>query len=223
MTCRGCSISIQKTELLAALKCHQFAKGQVTKNYVQRKEDEDGRFFLSIDTSSTRKMRDILEELDKKIAAMPDAKERYSLVHLTRQLYEGGHFKDKYDNVSCISPELKESFIYKTFCHIGSSISAKCIGNALQRCMYQSEQTYHGIAFVPNCNRVIMLTKGQASMSRDEKTRRLTAEGEMPEKKEYLEIMELEYEPTTDVTDGHGLGVFTKLVQQYCIGGCVAG
>ena len=79
----------------------------------------------------TQKVCDILKELETKIASMTDTKERYSLVHLARQLYEGGHFEEKYDNIARVAPELKESFIYKMFCHIGSSITKKCIGNAL--------------------------------------------------------------------------------------------
>ena len=35
--------------------------------------------------------------------------------------------------------------------------------------------------------------------------------------------MELEFKSTTDMIDGHSLGIFTKLTRQYCIGGCVAG
>ncbi|KAL7534640.1 hypothetical protein ACHAXR_006012, partial [Thalassiosira sp. AJA248-18] len=142
---------------------------------------------------------------------------------LSRKAVNQGYFDDNYDNISRVAPELKEDFIYRSFAHIASDIRQKSIGDALQRCWYQKEETYHAIAFDPNSKRVIFLSKAQASMCTDEKTRNQTAEGEAPKKKEYLVILELEYTPTDEHENGHNLGIFTKLKRKYCTGGCVAG
>jgi len=91
-------------------------------------------------------------------------------------------FNNKYDNISRITPELKPELIYKEMGHIGSSIASKNIGNALQRCMYGVDRLYRGLAFVPNSNKVLILSKCQASMTRDKKTRSRDEEGEMPKK-----------------------------------------
>ena len=56
-------------------------------------------------------------------------------------------FDDKYDdNIARVrvrvAPELKESFIYRAFGHIGADKKSKNIGNALQRCWYDTAATY---------------------------------------------------------------------------------
>jgi hypothetical protein len=118
---------------------------------------------------------------------------------------------------------LKEGLIYKTFGNIGSNINCKNIGDAFRRCLYNEDSaSYHGIAFVPNTNRVIILSKAHASMARDEKTRKNTPDYEPPEKQQYLVILEMTYDETNDIEHKHSLGVFVELKRSYC-GGCVAG
>ncbi|KAL7523543.1 hypothetical protein ACHAXR_001119, partial [Thalassiosira sp. AJA248-18] len=133
-----------------------------------------------------------------------------------------GAFDDKYDNIARVAPELKEGFIYKEFGYIGQSLEQKNIGDALKRTFYENECLYHGIAFVPDSDKVIILTKAHASMARDEKTRKETDDGEPPKKKEYLLIMELNYMKTDEMEHRHGLGVFTTMGRSYCAA-CVAG
>ena len=60
-------------------------------------------------------------------------------------------------------------------------------------------------------------------MAKDEKTRKMTNDGEAPMKQEYLVILELIYKPTNEMKDKHHLGIFVELGRHYCGGGCVAG
>ena len=218
---RGGKISIKKPELITAASCYQFLEDEVPKKYVDRHPDPNGSLFAKIDTSGTRAIGDILRDLAFN-NAMLGASNTYQLVLMTYQLYRDGMFEDKHDNIARTAPELPESFIYREFCGIGQSISQKNIGDALKRCFYETENTYHGIAFVPETNKVIMLSKAHASMARDEKTRNQTADGEAPKKKEYLVIMELFYEPTDEMDDKHDLGIFVRMGHHYCAQ-CVAG
>jgi hypothetical protein len=144
-----------------------------------------------------------------------------SLLKDTLSYYQQGLFDDKYDNIARIAPELPEGFIYTTFGHIGSSKEQKNTGNALQRCFYAKEMTYHALAFAPEENKCIILSKNIASMKSDAKTRGQADDGGT-KKKEYLVILELEYKPTNNQHDAHNLGIFTKLLRTFC-GECVAG
>ena len=219
---RGGKISLTKPHLVKATKAYSFLAAQVSKRYVDRHPDPNGTLFVSASTSCTRFVRDILSELNSKFARATDAPSISSLVADAYELFEANLFDDKYDNISRIAPELKEGLIYKSFGHIGSIITEKNIGDALRRCWYKKEATYHAIAFVPNANHVCILSKAIASMARDEKTRNKTDDGEAPKKQEYLLIMELEYAPTDEHSHGHALGVFVRVLRTYCTA-CVAG
>ena len=130
-------------------------------------------------------------------------------------------FDDKYDNIARTAPELKAGTIYKAFCNVGSSEKQKNIGDALNRCFYAKESTYHALAFVPESKRCIILSKNVASMKTDDKTRGEAVDGGCL-RQQYMVIFELEYEATTHVEDSHDLGVFTRLLRHYC-GECPAG
>ena len=132
-----------------------------------------------------------------RLAAYSDASGDSAFISAVHNLFDEGLFDDQYGNISCMALELKESFIYKAFSHIGSSMKQKTIGNALQRCWYDKDMSYHGLAFVPDSDKVIIMTKCHASMARDEKTRNHTGAGEAPKKKEYLLFMELQYQTKT--------------------------
>ena len=220
IACRSGKISASKPDLVAIAKSHQFVeKQQVRNRYVDRNPNPNGVLFKKVDTSSTRPINAILKDL---LAANEPGSSK-DLLQLTLELYEGGHFDGQYDNIARCAPELTEGFIYQNFGHIGSSTQQKNIGDALRRCWYDTGTSYHGIAFVPNTNTVIILSKIHASMAKDEKTRKMTNEGEAPMKQEYLVILELIYKPTNEMKDKHHLGIFVELGRHYCGGGCVAG
>ena len=116
-----------------------------------------------------------------------------------------------------IAPDLKKDLIYKEYGHIGETESEKNIGDALRRTWGAKDIMYHALALIPGTRRYIILSKAQASTSKDKNTAKKTAEGEKPLPKEYLVIMELEATEPDDVHDGHCLGHFTKVLHSYCL------
>lgn len=223
LAARGGTISMAKDELVTAARCHQFLERQVPRKYVDRNPDRNGLYYKNINTSSTRSIGQILHDLASGVSTIPSGTSLvHDLIREAHELYNQGLFDDQYDNIARVAPELKPGFIYTQFGHIGASKEEKNIGDALRRCFYDNETTYHALAFVPGTNRVIILSKCHASMARDEKTRNSTDEGEPPKKKEYLLIMELFYDKTIDIEVGHNLGIFTHMGRSYCTA-CIAG
>ena len=220
LACRGGSITMNKPELVKMVKLYQFMEKQVPKTYVDRHPDPNGSLYSKLDTSGTRRIDLILKDLVNE-ADLYECRERASLIKDTYNLFMHGEFDDKYDNIARVSPELKEGFIYKEYGHIGQRVEAKNTGDALRRTFYENECLYHGIAFAPGGDKVIILTKSHASMVRDEKTRNKTDDGEPPEKQQYLLIMELHYIKTNDMEHQHSLGIFTNMGRSYC--SCIAG
>ena len=218
---RGGKISGRKEELVALVDTYQFIEKQVPKVFVDRNPNPNGILYAKIDTSGKQSIGAILGQLHSKVAAIDDAGIR-SLVQDVHGYYQQGLFDDKYDNIARVAPELKEGFIYNTFSHIGSSIREKNIGDALKRCFYENKTSYHGMALLPDLGKAFILSKAQASMARDEKTRNDTDEGEPPEKQQYLVIMELIYKPSDEIEDIHSLGVFVRMGRSYCVR-CIAG
>ena len=82
--------------------------------------------------------------------------------------------------------------------------------------------TYHGLAFVPNSDKVIILTKAHASIEQDERNRNQTDDGDVPKQQEYLLLMELEYKRSNGIKNGHSLETFVKMNWLYCTA-CIAG
>ena len=176
-----------------------------------------------VDTSGTRKVLDILNDLAAKANGWDSEDVQIKgLIQHTQQLYNQGLFDESYDNIARVAPELKDTFIIRESAHIGSSIKSKNIGDALARCWYDKTTTYHAMAFVPNAKKVIILSKCHASMATDDKARKNAEKGEMTPKKEYLLMMELHYKETSEEQDGHALEIFTRMGRSYCMN-CIAG
>jgi hypothetical protein len=76
------------------------------------------------------------------------------------------------------------------------------------------------MALLPDKNMCIILAKNIASMRGDDKTHG-QSEDSGTKRHEYLVIIELEYQPTHNLTYKHSLGIFTKLRRSFC--SCVAG
>ena len=217
---RGGKISMNRPELIKTVRQYQFIEKQVRKRYVERNADPNGELFAKFNTSGTRPVGDVLADVHRVYSA--GSHWAKSLVCDAMQLFRDGLFDGRFDNIARIAPELKESLIYREFAHVGQSKEQKSIGDAFKRCLEQSKASYHAIAFVPNSNRVIILSKAHASMNTDEKTRKNTEEGERPDKDEYLILLDLAYMPTKMMEDGHDLGIFVKLNASFCTS-CVAG
>ena len=198
-----------KPELVSIAKDYLRMQKEVPVQLVDRNPDPNGRLFAKINTSSTRPIGDILK--DVRNSMITETGSTRDLIELAYELHRDGHFEDQYDNIARCAPELEENLIYQLFGHIGSSITEKNIGDALKRCWYDTGTSYHAMAFVPNTNKVIIMSKAHASMTKDQATRKNTPDGESPEKQEYLVIMEMIYEATNGTTGKHDLGIFVGM------------
>jgi len=198
MGAHGGKLILNKKDLVYTVKQYRFLEKEVSKTYVDRDPNPNASTSADIDTSSTRSIGTILTDLNAKSSTCADAIAFHGLIEDTHRAFNQALLDDKYDNIARIAPELKSELICKEMGHIGSSIASKNIGKALQPCMYGVDISYHGLAFVPNSNKGLILSKCQASMTRDKKTCSRAEEGEMPKKQEYLLLMELQYKKTNE-------------------------
>lgn len=219
----GGNITGNKPDLVPLAEQYLFLGKESPKVLVDRNPNPNGLMYANIDTGGERSIREILEDLMKSAEKTDEDKSIYNLIKDAYNAYEDGLFEDRYDNIAVNAPELPESLIYSSAAHIGCSTNAKNIGDAFKRCLYNNETaSYHGIAFILNTNKVLILSKAHASMATDEKTRNKTEKYVAPKKKQYLVIIEMIYTPTNIIEHNHSLGVFVKVGRSYC-GGCIAG
>ena len=228
VSARGGKISgIDKEGMVKLVKAYQLVEEEVQKDYVDRHPDPNSSYYDKTSTSTTKSISQILSDLEQspKFNSPSDSNIKNLIVE-THQLFRDGMFEDKYDNISKVAPELEPALIYTTCGNIGQDIEEKNIGDALARCFYQMNPSYHAIALMPGedstSGRAIILSKALASMRTDEKTRNATDDGEPPKKQEYLVMIELFYQETEAMEHNHDLGIFLRLGQTYCAQ-CVAG
>ena len=147
---RGGKMTGNKNELVLAVKRYQLIEEEVTRTFVDRNPNPNGILYAKVDTSGTKS---IGQQLDDLLVAVGGSSNDVnadikSLVQDTHRYYSEGLFDDKYDNISRVAPELKEGVIYKQYANIGSSITQKNIGDALRRCWYGADTTYHAMAHI---------------------------------------------------------------------------
>ena len=87
-------------------------------------------------------------------------------------------FTMDHDEIALKSPELTPEIIYCIFGYIGESPIQKSIGNALQRLYGEQTITYYAITFSNDNRKLYMLSKKDASMSKDAKTKNEVEAGE---------------------------------------------
>jgi hypothetical protein len=136
-------------------------------------------------------------------------------------LWKEKKFIEDFEEIALESPELRPELIYKRFGHIGESMSSKNIGVALQRTLGMEKLIFHAIAASHDKSKLYLLSKQEASYSKDEKTRSKVEHGERPEFKQYLLFLVLEVEPT-GAKYGHTLGKIVDICHAYCAY-CTAG
>ena len=217
----GGNVTGRKADLEVTASDYQFMEKEVPWPLVDRAPAKTGSLFVKIDTSSTRDVGKILDSILSHCDQFDSNTKE--LVELTHQLFNTNQFDSLHDNIAKIAPELKVGLIHRTSSNVGSNIESKNDGGAFARCLHTKSIVFHAMAFVPDKHNVILISKIQASMKKDEKTREKTAEGEAPDYQTYLVINELKFVETNNLTDKHALGVFTEVVRSYCFGDCVAG
>lgn len=223
--CRGGSASQQnKKELqLVADDYLRIDREVPNMQYVNRSPEKEGPGYINIETGRTANVGIILGNLASSARFnKPKYRNIRNLIALAKKCYDENLFEDRYDNIAETAPDLQEELIYKSFGHIGESKKEKNVGDALRRILGSKDISYHAIAKVPESSNYILISKTQASTTKDQKAKKQTADGEKPPPTEYFTILELETTEPDEINDGHSLGRFTKVVHSYCLG-CTAG
>ena len=91
-------MTLNKPELVKIAKQYLLLEKQVSRVYVDRNPDPNGRLYAEINTSSTRSIGQIITQLHQKMASCSDASDDLPLIELTHSLYNQGLFDDQYDN-----------------------------------------------------------------------------------------------------------------------------
>lgn len=140
---------MNKPELIKFAKYYQLVEKEVRVTLVDRNPAPNGMLYSNVDTSGTKEIGPMLDDLLQVVGLSSDVNaDIKSLVQDTHEYYSQGLFDDQYDNISKTAPELKESLIYQHGGNVGSSVNQKSIGDALKRCLYATNTTYHAMALI---------------------------------------------------------------------------
>ncbi|KAL7554211.1 hypothetical protein ACHAWF_017633 [Thalassiosira exigua] len=186
--------------------------------YFDRSRQKNG-LFAHIDTSERKTVPQILAQL---VRCGEFESSLNQLFLKLQQLMADGKFVEDYATIALEAPELQESFIHGAFVHVGENVSQKNVWSGLHRVQEMNELIYHAIAWGEDNASVYILSKQNASQTRDEKTRSKTAPGEKPKLAQYLVAVQLLVRPTTVDSHGHTLGVVDRVMRSYCAA-CKAG
>jgi len=186
--------------------------------YFQRSRHSNG-IFANIDTSERRTIPQILNTLANSTEHEEPLKIFFCDI---KRYYTEDKFTDDFDTICLEAPELTEDFIRQSFIHVGESTRAKNIVSSLHRVLELDEIIYHAIAQADDGKSIYIISKQRASQKHDEKTRKETEVGEKPKFAEYLVMVQLMMQPTTDAVQGHTLGTCVCVMRSYCAA-CKAG
>ncbi|KAL3768178.1 hypothetical protein ACHAWO_006548, partial [Cyclotella atomus] len=219
IVCRGGNLTdrdgkaLNKAELCRIAMAHLLLEEEnpIHTVHFNRSRSNNG-VFANIDVSERRTVPQILTAISN--ADLEQSIKQFALDLL--QLYGEDKFVDNFATIALEAPELHEEFIYKEFAHVGDSTNQKGITEGLKRVLEMDQIIYHANARSEDGKSLYVISKQRASMRTDEKTRKKTATGEKPKLKEYLVMMQIAIQPTTDVTRGHTLGLCERMMRSYC-------
>lgn len=113
------------------------------------------------------------------------------------------------------SPEINSDVIDLLYSSLGASDTKKSIQDSFSKSSEQTTLVYHAYVKV-STTKHILITKQNASLTKDETTRKDTPDGEKPLAQQYPCILELEVVPTTENDDGHTLGKVVRVRYSWC-------
>eukprot|EP00984_Skeletonema_dohrnii_P032075 scaffold25492_cov80-Skeletonema_dohrnii-CCMP3373.AAC.2 len=186
--------------------------------YFDRTKNSNG-LFAKIDTSQKATVPEIITKLLR--CGEHEDRIQDLFVDLLR-CYEEDRVIHDFTTISLTAPDLKETFMWETFAHVGDSTNQKTIRAGLMKVLDMQEKIYHAIVMAEDGKSMYIISKQHASQTHDEKTRKQTPAGERPLRAEYLVMMHLAILPTTHASHGHTLGLCLRVMRSYC-GLCKAG
>jgi hypothetical protein len=210
--------NMTKNTLLATMKA--FIRLEETAPSLVRAYDKDttssGTYLKDLDMSNSATMdKHFIQLLDSNFINRPQNRELKKELEVAHKMWQKKEFVEDFEKIALESPELRPELIYKKFGYIGESITQKNIGTALSRVLGMTKLIFHAIAPSTDKKKFYVLSKQEASMCKDDKTRNKVQHGERPEFKQYVVFMVLEVEPT-EQKDGHTLGRIVDVKIAYC-------
>ena len=146
----------------------------------------------------------------------------YNMIKFVNEKMEKEVMIDDFDDICTKAPELPGYVIEREFAAVGDSGHSKNLAGSLKRKLAQPRALYHANVFSDDKKHLFIVSKGEASLTKDEKTRKMTARGEKPLPEQYITVLKLRVEPTNIPERGHSLGILTALENSYCFN-CTAG
>lgn len=180
--------------------------------YFNRSRTSNG-FFGYIDTGEKQSVTKIIEGLTKSRDHELSLQQLFWDVKLQ---YDRDGFVEDFNTICLEAPEMKENFIIEAFAHVGNSASQKSIRDGCKKVLDMNKVLYHAIAIAQDGKSMYVVSKQQASMMNDERTRNQTPAGEKPNRAEYLVMAQIGIRQTTLESDGHVLGMCTHVMRAYC-------
>jgi hypothetical protein len=226
LICRGGNLTdrdgnaLNKSELCKIATAHLLLEKENQSHtiFFNRTRSNNG-VFANIDTSERRTVPQMLNAILRAGEVEPNTMQ---MVTNILELQCQNKFTDDFATIALHTPELQQDFIFKEFAHIGDSTHQKDISEGLKRVLEMDRILYHSIAWAPDGKSIYIVSKQRASMCTDDKTRKKTATGEKGKFKEYLVMLQVAIEQTTDTSHGHTLGICVRVMRS-CCAGCKAG
>jgi len=114
---RGGKLTLNKLELVYAVKQYRFLEGEVSKTYVDRNPNPNGSTYVDVNTSSMRTIGATLIELNANVSVFTDTSQFKGLIEDAHSAFNQGLFDDQFDNIANTAPEIRPELIYKEMGH----------------------------------------------------------------------------------------------------------
>jgi hypothetical protein len=211
LAARGASTDMNKPDLVKAALAFQRMENEGTPvNLIDR---SGGLTLASVTTKAGTPITVMLEQL----IAAPETNSVSGLIDLLGTVQEAYRLKNIIEDMETIierAPEVPANFLMILYAPLGSAQSAKYHHESISKCAAQNTRGYH--ANIILAGRTIIVSLENASMMKDESTRKGAEVGEKPAPESYLVISEIFTSPTTKDDDGHELGCFTYFGKTWC-------
>eukprot|EP00984_Skeletonema_dohrnii_P011132 scaffold4426_cov181-Skeletonema_dohrnii-CCMP3373.AAC.1 len=211
----SCGKNLNKAELQRILTAYLLAEVEnpVHTVYFDRSRKSNGT-FAKIDTNEKNSAAEIIKNLERCNEHEESIQQFFrDVLHYI----ENNKFLDDFLSISMLAPDLQDEFIVEAFIGVGDSRTQKNIRDGLTRVLEMRDTIYHAMAFAEDGKSMYIISKQHASQKHDEKTRSKTDNGERPLRKEYLVLLHIAIEPTTQRSHGHTLGRCTRILRSYCV------
>ena len=220
---RGGTVTHKKPELLAIVRAMKKLEDEYEPMVI---DPSAGCYLPSMSFKTTLSpFTEIRKLLDSNEIAN-DRRNHWVKYILTKafECYEKGIVMEDMEEISEKSAYMESDFVRQYYTSVGyheQGNDKKCLKDSYSKHMEQISDVngptrYHGYAVISETLHLLLTTQS-ASFGKDESTRRKKERGQKPDAKQYLSILLLEVEPTSQENgDLHGFGKVVRVVGAWC-------